>query len=297
VAVHEHTGLFVERAPKRYGFMHLKFEEYYAARYLIARQRLSARRIRQHLHQPRWEEPILLALGFVGLEYPADASTLAETAILARGDEARKLGFTPSPYEDLLGQDYLFALRCLGDSIPVRPSLLNQLLERMSDELLHHTGSARFERYRQALLERLAYLEGSAGASLLFPRLVSAPHDARTGVRMQAAWGLGQLGQASPEGVDELYEALQKASSTTIRLEAARLLGQIGRGDSATVDVLLSGLLDEDDEVRSACAQALARLGKRRTTMPPLIEEHLVQAIQDPQFGKPDRVRGRPAYD
>ena len=106
-----------------------------------------------------------------------------------------------------------------------------------------------------------------------------------------------RLMQASPEVVDELYEALQKASSTTIRLEAARLLGQIGRGDSATVDVLLSGLLDEDDEVRSACAQALARLGKRRTTMPPLIEEHLVQAIQDPQFGKPDRVRGRPAYD
>ena len=32
-AVHEHTGLFVERAPKRYGFMHLTFEEYYAARH------------------------------------------------------------------------------------------------------------------------------------------------------------------------------------------------------------------------------------------------------------------------
>ncbi|MGZ3621818.1 MAG: NACHT domain-containing protein [Ktedonobacteraceae bacterium] len=35
-AVREHTGLFVERAPQRYGFMHLTFEEYYAARYLEA---------------------------------------------------------------------------------------------------------------------------------------------------------------------------------------------------------------------------------------------------------------------
>ena len=93
VAVHEHTGLFVERATKRYGFMHLTFEEYYVARYLITRPKLSARRIRQHLHQPRWEEPILLALGFVGLEYPAEASSLVEAAILARGDEAEELGF------------------------------------------------------------------------------------------------------------------------------------------------------------------------------------------------------------
>jgi len=30
IAVREHTGLFVERAPKRYGFMHLTFEEYFA---------------------------------------------------------------------------------------------------------------------------------------------------------------------------------------------------------------------------------------------------------------------------
>src|SRR5215469_11573104 len=165
----------------------------------------------------------------------------------------------------------------------------------MSGELLHYTGSARFERYRQALLEKLVYLERSEGASLLFPLLVSALHDADDGIRRRAAQSLGQLGQASPEVVDELYEALQKASDTTIRLEAARLLGQIGRGDSATVDILLSGLLDEDDEVRSACAQALVRLGKRDTTMLPLIEERLVQAIQDPPFGKPDRVRGRPA--
>ncbi len=69
-AVREHTGLFVERAPKRYGFMHLTFEEYYAARHLVARSRIRAQLIRQHLHDPRWDEPILLALGFVGLDYP-----------------------------------------------------------------------------------------------------------------------------------------------------------------------------------------------------------------------------------
>ncbi len=89
-AVREHTGLFVEKAPRRYGFMHLTFEEYYVARHLVARSKTRAKLIRQRLHQPRWEEPILLALGFVGLEYPAEASELVETAILAEGEEANE---------------------------------------------------------------------------------------------------------------------------------------------------------------------------------------------------------------
>src|SRR5207248_6830109 len=73
LAVREHTGLFVERAPKQYGFMHLTFEEYYAARYLVARSKTRARLIRNHLHDPRWEEPILLALAFVGLDSRLEA--------------------------------------------------------------------------------------------------------------------------------------------------------------------------------------------------------------------------------
>lgn len=171
----------------------------------------------------------MLALGFVGLEYPTEASALVETAILAKGDEAREFGFSPSPYEDLLGRDYLFALNCLGDSIPVRPRLLKQLVERMSDELLHHTASGRFERYRQALCERLAQKEESEGATLLFPLLVSALHNTDVFVRLRAAESLGKLGQVSPEVIMVLNEALQKEENPATRREAARLLGQIGR--------------------------------------------------------------------
>lgn len=213
-AVREHTGLFVERAPKRYGFMHLTFEEYYAARHLVARSKTRARLIRQHLHQPRWEEPILLALGFVGLEYPAEASELMETAILAQGEEANDLGFTPSQYEDVLGRDHLFALRCLGDNIPVRAKLLKELIERLANEYLHRTGSARFQRYVQTLGERLVYLGGSAGANVLHPLLVTALHDTEASVRSSAAQSLGQLGQTSPKVITALLTALQMLMPT-----------------------------------------------------------------------------------
>ena len=41
--IRQHTGLFVERAPRRYGFMHLTFEEYFAARWLVAKPREEVR--------------------------------------------------------------------------------------------------------------------------------------------------------------------------------------------------------------------------------------------------------------
>jgi hypothetical protein len=124
--VREHTGLFVERAPRHYGFMHQTFEEYYAARYLVARSKIRAKLIRQHLHDPRWDEPILLALGFVGLESQSETQELVETAILAEGEDARTLGLRPSEHEKLLGQDFLFSLRCLGDNIPMRPTVIQK---------------------------------------------------------------------------------------------------------------------------------------------------------------------------
>lgn len=57
-----HTGLLVERAPGRYGFPHLTFEEYYAGRALAFGSALADRAagIRRRLHDPRYEEPILL---------------------------------------------------------------------------------------------------------------------------------------------------------------------------------------------------------------------------------------------
>jgi hypothetical protein len=190
-AVREHTGLFVERAPKRYGFMHSTFEEYYAARYLVARRREAAKLIRGHMQNLRWEEPILLALGFVGLDYPDDAAELLQTAILAEGDEAKALGFQPSLHEDLLGRDFLFALRSLGDQIPADTMLVRRLIARMTDELLYGSGRARFVRYRRALEDRLRSLSHSAAASDLAQTLICALTDRSESVRSRAAVYLG----------------------------------------------------------------------------------------------------------
>jgi hypothetical protein len=151
--VRDHTGILVEDPPHHYRFVHPTFEEYYAARHLVANREERAQRIRAHLHDPRWREPILLALGLIGRESPEQVPLLVETAILAQGEQAISLGLVPSPYEPLLGRDYLMALRCLGDGIPVCPALVSRLLERCLSAITGYTASGRFQKYQEALVE------------------------------------------------------------------------------------------------------------------------------------------------
>lgn len=259
VAVHEHTGLFVERAPKRYGFMHLTFEEYYVARYLVARRKKCAKLIRQHLHQSRWEEPILLALGFIGLEYPADASELLETAILAKGEEAIELGITCSSHEDLLGRDFLFALRSLGDNIPVRPKLLNQLLERLADELLFAANAGYFDSYREALYHRLSLLEGNEGSSTIIPLLIRGLSNTDSKVRIRAVESLSLIGKSSPQAVDALLAAL-KDTDQRVRISVVESVGLFSQYSPIMMKVLLIALKDRSADVRTNAADSLDQI-------------------------------------
>lgn len=161
-AVRIQTGLFLERAPAEYGFMHLTFQEYYVARYLVARRRSAVKTLRQFVHNPRWQEPILLAIGFVGLDYPAEASELVEGAVLARGVEAEDCGLAPSALEDVLARDYLLALRCLGDQIPLDEALARELISRAVEEFVNETGAARYAPHRRLLIDRLRVAGGHA---------------------------------------------------------------------------------------------------------------------------------------
>ncbi|MEI2582076.1 tetratricopeptide repeat protein [Scytonema sp. PRP1] len=77
--VRETTGLFVERMPGVYGFMHLTFEEYFAARHIADNDQSEILRlIQEHLHEPRWNEPILLALGYYGDNFPSQVKKLID---------------------------------------------------------------------------------------------------------------------------------------------------------------------------------------------------------------------------
>src|SRR5437879_2401199 len=98
------------------------------------------------------------------MAYSIEARELVEVSILAQGEEAQSRKFLPSKHEGILGRDFLFALRCIGDQIPIRPKILMRCLERVVDELVYHCGPARFEHYREALNMRLLHLAESESA-------------------------------------------------------------------------------------------------------------------------------------
>ncbi len=83
--VRQFSGLLAERGPDAYGFVHLTFEEYLAARHIIFQGQVNEQKslelIRQHAYDPAWREVILLALGYLGLV----ANEEEKTALLVRG--------------------------------------------------------------------------------------------------------------------------------------------------------------------------------------------------------------------
>ncbi|HEU4324777.1 MAG TPA: HEAT repeat domain-containing protein, partial [Roseiflexaceae bacterium] len=255
VRVREHTGLFVERAPRLYGFLHLTFQEYYAARYLVASSATRAGLIRQHLHDPRWDEPILLALGYVGLDSPKKATELLETAVLAQGAEAARLGLRSSRHEELLGRDYLFALRCLADQIPIRSRLLRPLIERLAEETLRRSGLAVYTRYRELLGQRLQALGGEAAAQLVL-LLSEGLRDADAGVRRSAVSALGRLGGGVEGVVGALWAALEH-SDPDMRWRAVEALGRLGGRVEGVVGALRAALEDSHPNVRRSAVAAL----------------------------------------
>ncbi|GAA0401438.1 HEAT repeat domain-containing protein [Micromonospora gifhornensis] len=161
--VDAHTGLLVERAPGRYGFAHLTFEEYYTGRALALLGSIENRasEIRRRLHDPRYDEPILLALGLIGTDYAEQIDEVVAQAIYP--------GAEPSEYEDLLGRDFLFMLRVLADDVPLtRTATIDEILHQAIEEYLHRDFSrCRFTAYRKALIQRLRGLGGTRAGERL----------------------------------------------------------------------------------------------------------------------------------
>lgn len=66
--VREHAGLFVERGPGMFGFIHIVYEEYFASVAMIQQPiNKIIDLIVSHVGDPRWNEPILLAISHLGI--------------------------------------------------------------------------------------------------------------------------------------------------------------------------------------------------------------------------------------
>lgn len=66
--IRKHVGLLAEQSAGNYAFFHRTFQEFLAARHLLAERAKVAEKIGDRMDDPIWREPLLLALGFVMID-------------------------------------------------------------------------------------------------------------------------------------------------------------------------------------------------------------------------------------
>ncbi len=81
--IRKHVGLLAEQSTGNYAFFHRTFQEFLAARHLLARRSTAAQRIGEKLDDPIWREPLLLALGFVMIDWGRESQIRLLTEVLA----------------------------------------------------------------------------------------------------------------------------------------------------------------------------------------------------------------------
>ena len=126
--VREKTGILIERGRQRYGFLHLTFEEFFAALELEIRRKDRDEFIKKHLHDLRWRVVILLTIGIIGIlrSDEDEVTEIIQNAILKAN----------SNFENLLHRDLLFTGLCLADDVGVSIECENIIIEQIIYEYL-----------------------------------------------------------------------------------------------------------------------------------------------------------------
>lgn len=269
------VGLLVERGVNAYGFSHLTFQEYFAARAIAARREEIIDRLREHLHDPRWREVTLLTAGQIGVR---QAEEEAVTALV------QAIASSHSPQEDVLHRDLLLAGRCLADDVGIGYRQRGELLDRLLD--LWH--AATFDRLRREITDILAAMRGTACEPQVVKALL-ADLDAEDAERCEvAADALGRMGMTSDAALNALTGALRTDTRPRVRAHAALALSRLNVAPERVTRALIDTLRhDQEREVRLRAAEALAYIGEEND---PAIDL-LLSAMEDPE----GNVRGSAA--
>ncbi len=245
--VRDQTGLLAEQAPDRFGFMHLTFEEYLAARH-IASRRDPFHPVKPHLHDPRWREVILLSA----------ASLEGENATAF----VKAIRGASSPYHRLLHLDLFLASRCLADDVHVDLQIRRKLVGELIQVALEDT----YEGAREEATSLLASLPGTTAGTDALRQLIAAwAHAGRrlnSTARARILSALAHFASNSKEAADTLASALEDRDGV-VRSAAIRSAAAARFAPERLRRKLVGLLEDEDAAVRSAAVRALVDLVHR----------------------------------
>ena len=218
--VAEFSGIFLERGLDQegrglYGFLHLTFEEYFAAvRLCELWEREGNEVLKPLMHDPRWNEIILLAAGRF-----SDISQFRATRFV------RAILESDNEYEDVLHRDLFLAARCLGDGVRVDREFREEVVNRLGK--LYFDSKSPWS-LREDIRKAFALFGGTTACDDLVEILLERLSAAEGDVRSAAARALGAMGEkaARDEVIAALLERLSAAEGD-VRSAAARALGAL----------------------------------------------------------------------
>ena len=155
--IREQVGILAARGEYHYGFLHLTFQEYLAARYLVRNPKTALKNILKYIDDPRWREPVVLAMAEA--LYPIDPKARERFlfGILDAHD----------PLADLLPFRVLLVVAALPELVQAPRRVMERVTEQLLEVYADREGIGRFEYLRreiETVLDRLH--RGEIGAIL-----------------------------------------------------------------------------------------------------------------------------------
>lgn len=154
--VRKHSSLFVERGEGLYGFIHLTFEEYFVARQMVSNSSRATDEITKRLHQPRWQEPILLAIALLSKMFYRDTHELLRSIL--------DLG---SDYESVLHRDLLFTADFIRDSSNVSQALSKEIINRLLKFYCDRHGTGRYKLLQKQIKDAILAIRNTQGEKIV----------------------------------------------------------------------------------------------------------------------------------
>jgi len=298
------TGILIERGRHRYGFLHLTFEEFFAAWELVLLKKDRDHFIKEHLHDPRWRVVILLAVSIIGiLQNDEDGVTEIVQEAILKAD---------SPFNKWLHRDLLLAGICLADDIGVSVECKENIIEQIV--YLYITSPHNSIRARiLVVLEAWKNTHTATEAAMLVVNAMQKQNilfngKSATGAKLpanttnlecqlhrhyqrllqqnqEACIQLMQLGVITilhhsgidvSDRVEYMLSALSNTSSN-VRQTAAIGLGEVSGKRPEVIEALLKAFPDTNRNVRRAIVTALAQVGSKH----PEVVDALLTALSD----------------
>ena len=257
------TSVFVERSQGEYAFLHLTFEEYWAARYLVRDYSQAAKRLRERRNIARFEEVILLA---IASQTEENATHLLRSAIWCREDEATEYGYIPSAYEKVLRRDLLMAANCIGDSAAVEPPLAREVAEELVAITLNLNSKAIPSFFVRNAQDTLVSLRSSDIGSQATALLIAKLEDVDSTIRTISAQTLGRIGKSDETIVNAILKLVEDENKE-VRMAASFALSQVGQNSEIVINTLIAKTNDEDNDVRWINIFGLCQLKEKNETV------------------------------